>query len=213
MGAHHEEVAALLARADLIMLAVPLSVIPELATATLAGKIVLDCINPTAAESVALAPLLAGRSTSRYVADHFPGARLVKAFNTLPAHLLLGPTRRRQGAPRYALPVTADDEPAKKVVLRMVAAAGFAPLDAGTLAGSWRLQIGQPAYGQLAEEPELVRLLVGATPARPLIQAPAEDSGPASARPPGSPGVDPLAPFRPPGESYLRGLMQHETEF
>jgi 8-hydroxy-5-deazaflavin:NADPH oxidoreductase len=74
------------------------------------------------------------------------GRPVVKAFNTIYAqHLLergtpLGTTRR------VALPVAGDDPAAKAIVMRLVDALGFDPVDAGSLEDSWRQQPGTPVY-------------------------------------------------------------------
>ncbi len=88
----------------------------------------------------------AGMVESRWVAEQL-GRPVIKVFNNIYAkHLLergLAP-----GAPgRIALPVAGDDPAAKDVVMRLVDAIGFDPVDAGGLDESWRQQPATPVYG------------------------------------------------------------------
>lgn len=86
-----------------------------------------------------------GLPESRWVEQQL-GRPVIKAFNNIYAkHLLEG------GAPpgtpdRIALPVAGDDPHAKAIVMRLVDALGFDPVDAGGLDESWRQQSGSPVY-------------------------------------------------------------------
>lgn len=75
------------------------------------------------------------------------GHPVIKAFNNIyAAHLLTN--GKPQGTPgRVALPVAGDDARAKKIVMDLVDALGFDPVDDGTIADSWRQQPGTPVYG------------------------------------------------------------------
>lgn len=75
------------------------------------------------------------------------GVPVVKAFNGIYAQHLLEKGAARGAANRIALPVAGDDEAAKKVVMDLIDELGFEPVDAGTLAESWRQQPGTPVYG------------------------------------------------------------------
>ncbi|WEH36357.1 NADPH-dependent F420 reductase [Streptomyces sp. AM 4-1-1] len=71
---------------------------------------------------------------------------VIKAFNNIYAQHL-GDEAREPGTPgRIALPVAGDDERAKAVVMELVDALGFDPVDAGGLDESWRQQPGTPVY-------------------------------------------------------------------
>ncbi|PCC68261.1 hypothetical protein SAMN02745121_05171 [Nannocystis exedens] len=72
---------------------------------------------------------------------------MLKAFNNVTARTLA-----RGGLPagapgRIALSVAGDDVAGKKLVLQLFDQLGFDGVDAGTLADSWRQQVGTPAYG------------------------------------------------------------------
>ena len=79
------------AKADIVFLAVPWSAYAD-AVAGLApwgGRIVIDAMNAASVGPEGFRPFdLGGRSSSQVVADRLTGARVVKAFNTLPAAVL-----------------------------------------------------------------------------------------------------------------------------
>src|SRR5882762_2658284 len=76
------------AKADIVFLAVPWSAYAD-AVAGLApwgGRIVIDAMNAAEVGPEGFRPFdLGGRSSSQVVAERLTGARVVKAFNTLPA--------------------------------------------------------------------------------------------------------------------------------
>jgi len=67
---------------------------------------------------------------------------------------------------RIALPVAGDDPAAKGVVMELVDALGFDPVDGGGLDDSWRQQPGSPVYGHDFDAEGVARALVEATPER-----------------------------------------------
>ena len=87
-----------------------------------------------------------GMPESQWVAQQL-GRPVIKAFNNIyAAHL------QNFGLPagttgRVAVPVAGDDPKAKAIVFRLVDEIGFDPVDAGSLAESWRQQPGTPVYG------------------------------------------------------------------
>jgi predicted dinucleotide-binding enzyme len=106
------------------------------------GRILVDTTNnlesmrPTVAD-------LGVATASEFVADRAPGARVVKAFNTLYAQYIAADPRRAEG--RQLLFYAGDDEAAKAGFHTVADALGFAPVDAGTLRDGGRLmQIGGP---------------------------------------------------------------------
>jgi 8-hydroxy-5-deazaflavin:NADPH oxidoreductase len=86
-----------------------------------------------------------GMTESRWVANQL-GRSVVKAFNNIYASHLLERGRPKGTPGRIALPVAADDQRAKDVVMRLVDELGFDPVDAGGLDESWRQQPGTPVY-------------------------------------------------------------------
>jgi predicted dinucleotide-binding enzyme len=75
------------------------------------------------------------------------GRPVVKAFNNIYAQHLLERGKPKGAAGRIALPVAGDDRRAKAVVMQLVDALGFDPIDADGLDDSWRQQPGTPVYG------------------------------------------------------------------
>ena len=94
-----------------------------------AGTTVVDCTNafllPNRDE------VLAGRLSSDIVADHFPGAELVKAFNQLPAAVLEADTPPEQG--RRVIFVASNFAGASARVAGIARDLGFAPIEVGRI--------------------------------------------------------------------------------
>jgi 8-hydroxy-5-deazaflavin:NADPH oxidoreductase len=124
-------IAAALALANVAILAVPFgSVSRVLAEAgDLSGKVLIDITNPITADFKDLA---IGHSTSaaEEIQKLAPGAKVVKAFNTIFGALL--PIESRKGKSLQVF-VAADDEAAKSEASAIAKAAGFEPVDAGPL--------------------------------------------------------------------------------
>lgn len=74
------------------------------------------------------------------------GRPVIKVFNNIYAQHLLENGKPHGAAGRIALPVAGDDAGAKKLVMALVDQLGFDPVDAGSLAESWRQQPGTPVY-------------------------------------------------------------------
>ena len=109
------------------------------------GQTVIDATNAWDAE-------LGGRTSSELVADLVPGARLVKAANTLWAEVLGADPHEAGG--RRVIFLSGDDAAAKASVVELFDAAGFFAIDVGDLVTGGRLQQpGGPLPGQ-----NLVRL-------------------------------------------------------
>ena len=76
------------------------------------------------------------------------GRPVIKAFNNILAASLDEKGAPRGAAGRIGLSAAGDSPEAKAVVLRLVDALGFDPVDGGDLDDSWRQQPGTPAYCQ-----------------------------------------------------------------
>jgi 8-hydroxy-5-deazaflavin:NADPH oxidoreductase len=112
------------ATAEVVLLAAPWAGVGKaLRTAgSLAGKVVLDATNPHE-------PML-GASGAEEVALQAPGARVVKAFNTAAAPVVV----QAAAAPgRLSLLYCGDQAAAKQLAAGLIADAGFVPVDAGRL--------------------------------------------------------------------------------
>ena len=122
------------AQADVVLLAIPFTALAEVLPGlqdTLRGKVVVDCTNPLNAD---WSPLLLGQENSagEETARLLPGARVVKAFNTIFADVMTH-ERQYRGGLRTTAFVAGDDAQAKAAVLSLASAAGFAPVDVGPL--------------------------------------------------------------------------------
>ena len=117
---------------EVVILAVPFAAVPELAKVlkNWAGKIVVDATNAIKFPEFRPADL-GGKLSSEVVADTFPGARVVKAFNTLPAAVLAADPLETSG--RRVVVLSGDDEEAKNEVASLIEKLGFAPLNLGSL--------------------------------------------------------------------------------
>jgi predicted dinucleotide-binding enzyme len=126
------------AAAGIVAIAVPWASVPA-AVAGLAwnGQVVMDATN-------AFPPAdLDGRTSSEIVAGLVPGARLVKAANTLAANVLGADPHEAGG--RRVIFLSGDDAAAKAAVAGLFGAAGFFPIDLGGLVTGGRLQqVGGP---------------------------------------------------------------------
>jgi len=127
------------AAAEIVMLAVPWKHLRG-ALADLPpwdGRIVVDMTNPIGPQEFQ-GGILGGRTSSEIVADLVPGARLVKAGNTLtPSVLAADP---REGGGRRVIFMSGDDQSAKAEFGHVLESIGFAPIDLGGLISGGRMQ-------------------------------------------------------------------------
>jgi predicted dinucleotide-binding enzyme len=129
-------------QAEMVILALPFSSVPQLADRTdWAGRIVIDATN--AIDFPAFTPTdLNGKLSSKVVAELLSGARVVKAFNTLPAAVL--GQNPKEAAGRRVIFLSGDDAEARAAVGVVIESIGFAPIDLGNLAAGRSQQFGEP---------------------------------------------------------------------
>lgn len=142
-----DTVAGAAARAEVVVVAVPLAAYSSLAPQMLAGKVVIDAMNYYPDRDGPMPELTgSGLSSSEFLQRQWPGAQVVKALNNVDAvRLPLLP--RPAGRPdRTALPVSADDAGAMATVIEVLDRIGFDTLSLGSLSESWRSQPGTPIY-------------------------------------------------------------------
>lgn len=123
----------------MVVIAIPWSQLPATLgrVADWDNRIVVDTSNPIEPPDFTVADL-GGRASSELVADLVPGARVVKAFNTLtPRVLALDP--REAGGHRVIF-FSGDDADAKAQFGAVLTSSGFAGVDLGSLAIGARLQ-------------------------------------------------------------------------
>jgi 8-hydroxy-5-deazaflavin:NADPH oxidoreductase len=117
-------------QADIVFLAVPFGTHEEVARASARweGRIVIDVTNAFGVPPEELDDL----PSSAAVARALPGARLVKAFNHLPAAILAADPAVAGG--RRVIFLAGDDADAVETVAALVERLGFAPVRLGRLA-------------------------------------------------------------------------------
>ncbi|KXV15219.1 NADP oxidoreductase [Acetobacter malorum] len=94
------------------------------------------------------------------------GRPVIKVFNNIYAQHLLENGKPYGTVGRIALPVAGDDAAAKKQVMALVDQLGFDPVDAGSLAESWRQQPGTPVYCGDLDAAGVRKALAEASPVR-----------------------------------------------
>jgi len=123
---------------DVLLLAIPWRNRESLPNAGLfSGKVVIDAMNPYTAFGSVID--LGDSSSSEEVATLLPGARLVKAFNTM-AFQDLKRGAFRTGKDRWVVYVAGDDADAKRIVFGLIEEIGFVPIDTGSLREGGRMQ-------------------------------------------------------------------------
>jgi predicted dinucleotide-binding enzyme len=133
---------------EVIVLSIPFASIPEVAglfANVPLNVVVIDTSNYYPQFGTRIAPVEGGKPESIWSSEQL-GRPVVKTFNAALAKTLADGGKSAGAAGRLAMPIAGDDHAAKTVAQQIVDAAGFAPLDAGDLAGSWRQQPGTPAY-------------------------------------------------------------------
>jgi predicted dinucleotide-binding enzyme len=120
---------------EVVMFSVPWArideVLEEIGPDALDGKVVIDTTNQFGPDGVVDLP--DGKTAAQVNADRMPGARYVKAFNTLTAGFQ-GSAAGRSGDERVAMFLCGDDDDAKSTVKKLIREVGFAPVDVGGLA-------------------------------------------------------------------------------
>ena len=134
---------------EAVLLTVPLVAIPQLASdlaPSLAGKVVLDTGNAyekrdgAAAREASQDP----QGSAGWAARMFPGARWVKAFNTVYFKVLEREAHRN--GDRVGIPLASDDPQALDIAADLVRDAGFEPVVVGPLARGKEFEPDTPPY-------------------------------------------------------------------
>ena len=139
---------------EIVILATPFPALSEVAASlggaeALAGKILVDVSNPLTADMMGLT--VSGQdSAGETVARAFPGAHVVKAFNTVFAPVLAGhDPDQKITAPTVF--VAGDDAEPKAKIVALAAELGFDALDAGPLTNSRYLEATLEQMMQIAQ--------------------------------------------------------------
>ena len=145
---------------DLVVVTIPLKAVASIPSDLLTGRVVIDTNNyypdrdghiPELDDEVL--------TTSEFVAQHFAGATVVKAFNHIPA-LHIAEHAQPAGTPeRRALMIYGEDAAAVERVQALIEEIGFDAVNGGDLAESWRIQRDTPGYGPRFSAGELAEKL------------------------------------------------------
>jgi predicted dinucleotide-binding enzyme len=132
-GATATTQAAAAQQAEIILIPVPPTAIPEVMAALgdLSGKIIVDPTNYWSfEEGYPVSPRDPRDSLAEQIQALAPGASVVKALNTLNYTIMEDPSR---SAGPVTVPIAGDDLAAKQRVARLVEDVGLEPLDVGPL--------------------------------------------------------------------------------
>jgi 8-hydroxy-5-deazaflavin:NADPH oxidoreductase len=162
------------ARADLVVLSVPWSVIDEALgqAGSLAGRIVIDTTNQFGRGG---AVNLNGRTAARYNADRMAGAAYTKCFNTLTAGFQAA-AATRTGADRVVQWIAGDDTSAKAAVAGLVEHAGYVPVDLAGIDGCSVMEAPRRAgavYGEEYRQADAAAVVEAVRAGRPIPPTPA----------------------------------------
>jgi 8-hydroxy-5-deazaflavin:NADPH oxidoreductase len=142
------DLAGAAAAGDVVVLALPFLLYDRLPAAALDGKVVIDAMNYFPGRDGEL-PQLADDSTtsSELLSRNLPGARVVKAFNTM-VWTQLGTEGRPAGdSERLVIFLAGDDAGAKEVARTLADEIGFDTVDHGGLAAGRGQQPGSAVFG------------------------------------------------------------------
>jgi len=134
---------------DVIFVAVPYGAYPQIGkdyAQELNGKIVLDAGNAVLGRDGEIANEARANGIGKTSVKYLPGARIVRAFNTM-SFRRLESNAHRSGA-RMAIPIAGDDREAVSIAEILVRDAGFDPVLVGNLESAQLFAQGGPLYGQ-----------------------------------------------------------------
>lgn len=136
-------------KADIVLLSLPWLQVSTLTKITdWNNRLVIDATN----HFISYAPNfevqdLGGQASSEVVAELLPGARVVKAFNTIFFKILAADPKVAGG--NRVLFISGDDKPAKTEIADIITSIGFAPIDLGSLSEGSKLQQAKGALATL----------------------------------------------------------------
>jgi predicted dinucleotide-binding enzyme len=152
---------------EVVMLTVPLAAVPDIASdlkSLVSGKIVIDTGNAYAQRDgdVARQATQHAQGSAAWASVMFPGARWVKAFNTVYFKVLENEAHRK--GDRIGIPLASDDRSALDTTAQLVRDAGFDPVIVGPLASGKEFEPGTKPYNTGMSGPELRHMFGAITP-------------------------------------------------
>src|ERR1700750_93202 len=168
--------------ADLVIVSIPQKNTPDLAEGIVAtrkpGAPIIETNNYYPQERDGRIEAIEDGTPESVWVSELLGAPVFKVFNGIYwKHLLerggprgtagrIAPPLPRAPPGRIALPSAGDDPGEKQIVSDLVDQIGFDPVDAGTLAESWRQQPNTPVYGKDFDAEGVKKALAEASPER-----------------------------------------------
>ena len=156
--------------ADLVIVSIPQKNVPDLAPGIAAtakpGAPVIETNNYYPRERDGRIEAIEDGTVESVWVSELLGVPVFKVFNGIFWKHLLERGRPHGTAGRIALPIAGDDPAGKKIVSDLVDQLGFDPVDAGSLAESWRQQPDTPVYGTDLDADGVKRALAEASPER-----------------------------------------------
>jgi len=127
------------AQADIVVIAVPGAVAVDVVRSLgdLTGKIILDPTNITTSAEDGFRIHAVETSNAELIQAAAPGARVVKAFNTLNFQTMIDPSE--SGGP-VTIPIAGDDAAAKRAIAYLAVGMGFEVIDLGPLRYAYVLE-------------------------------------------------------------------------
>src|SRR6478672_9993786 len=124
---------------EVIVVSIPFGRYREVPADAVDGKLVIDTNNYYPERDGHFPELDNGSTTSsELLQSHVPGAQVVKAFNAISWTNLRDSGRPAGDPERLGIPLSGDNERAKRTVAELIDEIGFDPVDAGTLAQGGR---------------------------------------------------------------------------
>jgi predicted dinucleotide-binding enzyme len=156
------------AAGDLVVVSVPFKAVPDVPSAPLAGKTVVDTNNYYPQRDGQIADLdTQAVTSSELLQRHLPESHVVKAFNHITWNQITADATPPGTPDRRALVVAGDDAVANAQVTQLLAEIGFDIVDIGPLSESWRIEPGTPGYGPRLNADEMSAAVVAAVRAAP----------------------------------------------
>ena len=151
-------VAEAIAFGDVIVLSLPLKALPDLdaeITEALEGKIVIDTSNPYSERDgmIAEEAIREPGGMGTFVARLLPGARIVRAFNTV-YFVDLKNIFTKHGE-KIGIPIAGDDQEGLNAAVELVERAGLDPVVVGGLSTSKLFDVGTAVYATSAPAREI----------------------------------------------------------
>jgi hypothetical protein len=159
-GAHAGTPKQAAAFGEIILISVPYAALPQLGRDlgdSIKGKVLLDTCNPIPARDGEMANAARATGSGLASARLLPGARLVRAFNSVGYGMLQSEAHR--AGERVAIPLAGDDAQALASAVTLVQEAGFEAVVVGPLARAREFDPGTPVFGKAHTAAELRRAL------------------------------------------------------